>query len=146
MAHLRNATEAERFMDEKTIAIVGDWRHADFADALLWLNARAACACYHDVSAAAEELGSPARRRDPASILFMQSRPGQISAREVECLHAIAPLAGLAALVGPWCEGELRSGRPWPGVVRIPWKAWTYRLAQELRLAKFGSSSPSLSR
>ena len=45
------------------------------------------------------------------------------------------------ALVGTWCEGELRSGRPWPGVVRIPLNTWRYRLEQELGLAESNGRS-----
>src|SRR4029078_6576733 len=45
-----------------------------------------------------------------------------------------APLARLVALVGPWCEGEMRSGRAWPGVVCVPWRGWQRRLPQVLGL------------
>ena len=30
-----------------------------------------------------------------------------------------APLARLCVVAGSWCEGETRSGRPWPGVWRV---------------------------
>jgi hypothetical protein len=84
---------------------------------------------------------------DPAAILLIQSRPGQIADRDVERLHAAAPLARLIVLVGPWCEGEMRSGRPWPGVVRIPWGAWQLRLMHELGLSEQdGSPAAALPR
>src|SRR5207249_6449545 len=43
-------------------------------------------------------------------------------------------------------EGEQRSGRAWPGVVRVPWRAWYYRLARELRLDDSPASNKALLR
>jgi len=119
-------------MDEKTILVIGEWPHRHFAAPLGWLDVHAACTYYRKVGAAAAHLRSPARQADPTGILLVQSRPGQYSFAEVEHLHAAAPLARLVALLGPWCEGEQRSGRLWPGVVRVPWRAWQSRLAREL--------------
>ena len=47
-------------------------------------------------------------------------------------LHRRAPLARLVALLGSWCEGEVRSGHPWPGVTRIYAHQWQARLPREL--------------
>jgi hypothetical protein len=79
--------------------------------------------------------------RDPDAILLVQSRAGQISQLDVERLFAAAPLARFVGLVGPWCEGELRSGQPWKGVVRIPWRSWATRLPGELCLAVKGETT-----
>ena len=71
---------------------------------------------------------------DPDAVLLAQSRPGQISSRRRGA--AARPFASDAAvgLSGPWCEGEGRTGRPWPGVVRVPWRDWRWRLPRELGL------------
>ena len=116
-------------MQEQAIWIVGDWQHPDFRAATVCLSAHVRCATF---STAAEAM--VAAPVCPASILLLQSRLGQISSRDVEQLHAAAPLAQLVALLGPWCEGELRSGQPWPGVTRVPWRTWFSRLSRELRL------------
>src|SRR5262245_23662353 len=133
-------------MDQRTIWFGGDWRHADFAAALAWLRERTVLLPLplgEGVSAiGAAQLTNPHPNPlprgegtgPPHAILFFQSRPGQISCREVECQHARAPLARLVALVGPWCEGEQRSGRPWPGVVRVPWRTWALALPRALGL------------
>jgi hypothetical protein len=118
-------------MPPPTIWIVGDWQHVDFAPALAWVRGRACCEDFGSASAA---LDKSSKICAPSAILLVQSRPGQISHTEVERLHRRAPLARLVALVGPWCEGELRSGQPWPGVVRIPWRAWPAQLPRELSL------------
>jgi hypothetical protein len=121
-------------MAEAALWIVGDWWHVDFADAVTWLNAAARCECFADAEAALTGIRENELERDLAAILLVESRPGMTCERNVERLHAAAPLARLVALIGLWCEGEMRSGRPWPGVVRIPWRAWQSRLPAALGL------------
>src|SRR5690349_536160 len=121
-------------MSDASIWIIGEWRYADFSGALAWLDSHAACQRFDHPADALSALRSAEQQRDPAALLLVQSRPGQFSAREVERLHAAAPLARLVALVGPWCEGEARSGRPWPGVERVPWRAWENHLPRALAL------------
>jgi CheY-like chemotaxis protein len=48
------------------------------------------------------------------------------------------PLARVVAVLGSWCEGELRSGRPLAGVRRVPWHAWPLRVARELSAWRAG--------
>jgi hypothetical protein len=128
----------DEHQDRPAVWIVGDWRHADFAIALLWLQEQAVCRRFarpgEALEAADAAIWAPGGRA-PGAILFLQPRPGQIAAEAVEALHQRFPLARLAALVGPWCEGELRSGPAWPGVTRVPWRNWQSRLASELGLA-----------
>jgi len=112
--------------------LAGDWQHADFCDPLAWLESKARCAPL----AAAPGASGVDPAIPPRAVVFAQSRPGQITAREVESWHAVAPLARLVELSGPWCEGEGRTGRPWPGVVRVPWRSWQPRLSYVLRLTR----------
>jgi hypothetical protein len=51
---------------------------------------------------------------------------------EVDRLRTAAPLARLIVLLGSWCEGEPRSGRPLPGVVRVYWHEASARFRREL--------------
>jgi hypothetical protein len=118
-------------MAEPSLWIVGDWRHADFSAAIDWTKGQARCVLFDEPKDALRN-----RPFEPDAILLVQSRPGQISHNDVERLHAAAPLARLIHLVGPWSEGELRSGQPCPGVVRVPWRAWQTRLPHELRIAR----------
>lgn len=57
-------------------------------------------------------------------IVVTQSRPGQYSLQTIEKLQAIFPNRPLVSVSGSWCEGELRTGKPWPGVQRILWHQW----------------------
>ena len=60
--------------------------------------------------------GSP-----PELILLAQPRPGVDDAGLLEELRRAAPLTRVIVVAGAWCEGELRTGRPLPGVVRLYW-------------------------
>jgi hypothetical protein len=106
--------------------LVGDVDHPYFADADAWLSA--ACDCSR-VPPANEQPSDPA-----GAIVFFQSRPGSISVEQVEAQHRRAPFARLILLTGPWCDGELRSSRVAPGVVRIRWHEWRQRLPAELTI------------
>ena len=98
------------------VRLVGQFDHADFAgaDALL--------------RAGAEIVTSP--EVPPELIVVAQSRPGMIAEETIQSLLRAAPLSGVVALLGTWCEGEPRTGRPWPGVERRYWyefPAWWRR-------------------
>jgi hypothetical protein len=105
-----------------TIWLVGDCEHPDLAGATDWLRTNFNCR----LPTAIEDPDA-----SPAAIVLAQSRPGSISAREVEALHRRAPLARLILLTGPWCDGEFRSSRNSPGVARIRWHEWRLRLPAE---------------
>jgi hypothetical protein len=92
---------------------------AELAPAADWLRQHARCE----------------QRGIPSAIVFLQSRPRELSQDRIEALHSRAPLARLIVLAGPWCEGELRSGRPAHGVTRILWHQWRERLPRELEVA-----------
>ena len=64
-------------------------------------------------------------------IVVVAAYPGQVGADAIEQLRALAPLARLVGLLGPWCEGELRSGSPWPGALRVYWHQWAAQFGQE---------------
>jgi len=115
------------------ICVVGSAVCSELAEPLAELCRRAECRFFAEASAARaalEQQGWPWLD----AFLLLQARPGELSRADVERLVAAAPLARVVGLVGPWCEGEGRSGRPLPGVVRVPWRAWPTRLLPELGL------------
>jgi hypothetical protein len=127
-------------MGQPIVWIIGDWKQAEFDEAVQWLKTQcfkgqARCTWFDDAAAALSSLRAVEGVPAPPAILLIQSRPGQIRQGDLERLHAAAPLARLVALVGAWCEGELRNGQAWRGVVRIPASAWSYRLGQALGLS-----------
>ncbi len=103
-------------MKPPIVQLLGDVCHPDFRDAIGMLLAEGEIA---DTAVKSPEL-----------IVIAQSRPGAIHANRIEALRRAAPLAGIVALVGSWCEGETRTGHPWPGVERLYWyefPAWWRR-------------------
>lgn len=65
-------------------------------------------------------------------IVVAQSYPGQFSAPEIDRLRRLAPLARILGLLGAWCEGETRTGKPWAASIRVYWHQWPARWRQEL--------------
>lgn len=114
----RSATDAQLppTQHPPRVRIAGDIEHPDFRDTLDLLGSTA------NVASTNAKL--------PELIVIAQSRPGMFPIREVEDLRRAAPLAGTVALAGTWCEGEPRTGRPWPGIHRLYWyefPAWWHR-------------------
>jgi CheY-like chemotaxis protein len=68
----------------------------------------------------------------PDVIVIAQAFPGQFSHQVIDRLRRLAPLARVVGLMGSWCEGEMRTGAPWPGVVRTYWHQWAARCGREL--------------
>src|SRR5262245_29935424 len=136
-----DARKAVEMSVEPTVWVIGDWRQAEFGEAVTWLKTRARCLWFDDGPAALSSLRAAEGMYAPTAILLAQSRPGQITRRDVEELHARAPLARLVALVGAWCDGESRSGQPWAGVVRVPVGTWRCGLEQAIGLDAANGSS-----
>ena len=70
----------------------------------------------HDLLATPEQLPD-----GPQVVIFAQARPGQFSAGDMERVSRQLPLAHQVTLLGSLCEGETRSGHPWPGMTRVFW-------------------------
>jgi hypothetical protein len=105
-------TDMDVAAHEKTpVLIVGNDGHADFAEVRAFLNAQAAIRRFYPHS-----FKHPSRL-----IVVFQSRPGEISQATIEQAYRTSPLAPVLAVLGSWCEGEMRSGRPWHGVERVYW-------------------------
>ena len=51
-------------------------------------------------------------------IVLTQSRPGEHAAADLSALQAAEPLARVWQVLGSWCEGEQRTGRPTRGTLR----------------------------
>lgn len=69
----------------------------------------------------------------PELMLLAVRRPGEYTHCAVAALQQRALLARHVALLGSLCEGEQRTGRPWPGVLRYYWHQWSWRLKPMLR-------------
>ena len=99
------------------ILVLGDMRRAEFRAAQRALDATGRVNAVSGAAAAEAALQRLEVR--PELIVIAQSYPGEFTAAQVDRLRRHAPLARVVALLGSWCEGELRTGRPWPGAIRL---------------------------
>ena len=117
-------------MDLPTVLVVGEIRHAEMASVWAVLDARAQLMEVVDAAAASKWLASA--RRQPVLLVVVERRPGEFSPAEFDGLLRMAPLIRTVRLLGSWCEGELRTGRPWPMAARCYWHQAAAWLSQEL--------------
>jgi hypothetical protein len=116
-------------MHKKSVLLIGDYDHREFRETVAWLADSTQLLLAENPDAGQ---GCLAEGYLPHAVVIAQSRPGQYAAEQVERLHAISPMSRLVALLGSWCEGEMRTGRPWPGVIRVMWHQWRPRLIPQL--------------
>jgi hypothetical protein len=110
--------------------LIGDVSRPEFYEACAALDEAARMTLTVDTEAALAALHDG--QVSPHAIVLVQAHPGQFPPQAIERLRAAAPLARLIALLGSWCEGEPRSGRPLPGVVRVYWHEAAVRFRGEL--------------
>ncbi len=99
-----------------TVQLLGEVGHPDFCDAIELLKRDAYLVDDNSLI--------------PELIVVAQSRPDAIRSDQLGSIHRSSPLAGVVALLGSWCEGEMRTGRPWAGAQRLYWydfPAWWTR-------------------
>lgn len=118
-------------MPPLSILVIGDADRAEFYGARScldrWGTAHGLCT----VAEAAAVL--VAGEVVPDVIVVAQAFPGQFSHQAIDHLRRLAPLARIVGLMGSWCEGEMRTGSPWPGAARTYWHQWAARSGRELR-------------
>lgn len=115
-----------------SVLMVGAIEHHEFRAAFQWLRSNTQLDAVERVGVALEWAQQQGRRWH--TVIIAQSRPGEFAATDVDRIARAMPFAHLVALLGSCCEGETRSGRPWPGVVRVFWHQWEARCRSELRL------------
>ncbi len=117
-------------MDLPTL-LIGDTDRPEFHEAAAWLTKQGALAVVDIPSAVSAMQGDFV----PAIIVIAESWPGQFSRRELDCLRRAAPLARIVGLLGSWVEGETRTGKPWPTLLRMYWHQAVVRLKREIEQA-----------
>lgn len=116
---------------EISILLVGNTARSEFRRARAALDGLGRVVSVPDAESAAAALGEGQVVADV--IVVAQSYPGEFSLRAIDRLRRLAPLSRVLGLMGSWCEGEARTGRPWPGAIRIYWHQWLPRCHRELR-------------
>lgn len=126
-------------MSDLCILLLGDTDRLEFRGARASLDALGRVIAAESIESAAALLSGG--QLAPDVIVAAQAFPGQFSAEAIDRLRWLAPLARVVGLLGSWCEGEMRSGRPWPAAVRVYWHQWPARCARELSRLRDGLSS-----
>ncbi|MEX2170172.1 MAG: hypothetical protein WD851_12745 [Pirellulales bacterium] len=117
--------------------VIGNAEHTDFTDARAELRCTARVWFVPDGDYAQAWLEA---NRSVDWIVLVQSRPGELPRDIVDRLRPYAGEARFVSLLGSWCEGELRTGQPWPDVARRYW----YAFPSWWRSSGIGSSANSL--
>ena len=116
-----SATSLQDYLAEMEIdaLFVGPWQTSEFAAAIADLNDGQSCPQFATVSAAAKALME--LEVAPELLLLAQTLPGTVLQEDIDRLQKLAPLARIVVVAGTWCEGELRTGQPPRGVLRLYW-------------------------
>jgi len=104
------------------ILLVGETARSEFAGCAEPLEQAGTVLRVPTIDKAVELLASG--RFAPDLVILTQAYPGQLAPPQLEPLRRLAPLSPIVLLLGTWCEGEMRSGRPLPGTVRLYWHQW----------------------
>jgi hypothetical protein len=99
---------------------VGFWDSGEFALLRKQLDPEARWPHLPSLDAVIDRIAP--EEKPPELVLLAQSRPtGGAEQALIEHLRVIAPLTRIIVVAGTWCEGELRTGRPLVGVIRLYW-------------------------
>jgi DNA-binding response OmpR family regulator len=115
-------------MHRLRVLYVGDRQYCEYVEALAFLDRSFDVAHVDDLAAACRYV-----REAPIDLVVIASRwPGEHLAADFEALRDAAPFTPIVTLLGPWCEGEVRTGKPWPGAIRLYAHQFITRLTAEL--------------
>jgi hypothetical protein len=115
-------------MHRLSVLYVGNRQYREFAEASAFLERSFEVACVGDLRAACRYVIEA-----PVDLVVAATRwPGEHSPADFEALRGAAPFTPIVTLLGPWCEGEERTGKPWPGAIRLYAHQFVSRLSAEM--------------
>ncbi len=126
-------------MPEIPVLFVGDAERSEFREARAALDVSGCVICVGDATSAENALRDG--RIAPEVIVLAQAYPSQFSHEAVDRLRRLAPLARIVGLLGSWCEGEMRTGKPWPATLRLYWHQWPAGCDQQFSQMRQGACS-----
>jgi hypothetical protein len=118
-------------MRQISILMIGDLDRPEFQGVREYLEPLGQVRYFIDAEAATNILAAGEFVADLTVIA--QSYPGEFPQQAIDRLRAASPLSRMVALLGSWCEGEMRSGQPWPTVIRLYWHQGLERIGREIR-------------
>lgn len=106
-------------MSDHKILFTGDFWHSDFQSLLSEFEVPVTLVSFEKAKTLADS--------GYDLVVIAQARRDQHSAGDVQELQTLFSTTPVVALLGSWCEGETRSGTPWPGIERVYWHQWKGR-------------------
>lgn len=94
------------------VLVVGDPSRPEFRDVLPALQSGAMVTAERQLADAASA---------PDLCILLASVPGEFTSATLQAQLDRWPLTRFIAVAGPLCEGEPRTGHPWPGQTRLYW-------------------------
>jgi CheY-like chemotaxis protein len=76
----------------------------------------------------------------PELVLLAEPRRGQFSHASLAALRKQVPLVRVWRMLGSWCEGESRSGRPPAACLTTYWHQWAARFGGEVEIVRRGGN------
>ena len=116
-------------MSRPRVIYVGDREWPEFAEPLHWLAARANVLFATDIESTVEALKLEQKPFDLH--IVAQVRPGEHTHSSFDSLRCAAPLAPIVCLLASYCQGETRTGKPWPGAPRMYAHQFIARVGQQ---------------
>ena len=122
----------DRHDTDRAIAVllISSGCRSEFREALRTIGRDARVTRVGDLPAACRLLSAGEYTAD--IILATCDRPGQHRPDLLDELAMLAPLSRVTLLLGSWCEGEQRTGLPWPGARRVFWYDWMPHWQREM--------------
>ena len=106
-------------MNDHKILFTGDFWHADFKTIISSIDVPITLVPIEKIDSVSDQQFD--------LIVVAQSRRDQFSSIDVEKIQTIFANTPTVSLLGSWCEGESRSGTPYPGLIRVYWHQWEGR-------------------
>lgn len=120
---------------QPTVLVIGEVDRADFRQALETLRSSVPLVSIATIEQALTWLATRNAESDlttPDVVIVAQSWPGQFTTQDIDRLRRAAPLLRILSLAGTWCDGESRTGNPWPADFRASWHQWPARIRAQL--------------
>ena len=125
-------------MNTPLVVYIGNRDSGDFSGPVEWLEQNSELSVFQRLDEACDQL---AIADPPTLVVVAEDRPGAISPSLFEQLRRSVPLTPIVRLIGNWCEGEARTGKPWPGAVRMGVHQFVQRVGAQLeRLRLLGAN------
>ncbi len=106
-------------MEDHKILLTGDYWHPDFRQIVSSFEA--------PVTLVPIEKIESVSGGDFDLVVVAQSRRDQFATLDIEKIQEMFANTPVVDLLGSWCEGEVRSGCPFPGLIRVYWHQWQGR-------------------